>query len=311
MRLASGEELIIGTRGSALARAQAAWVQQQLARLYPDWEYSIREIKTTGDHWGDVALSAIEGKGVFVKELEEALLAGEIHLAVHSIKDLPSQLPPDLVLGAITVREDPRDAWISRAGQSLSSVPAGARIGTSSLRRRAQLLAWRRDLAVENLRGNLDTRLRKLGAGDYDGIVVAKAGVARLGWAGEITEVLPVELMVPAAGQGALGIEIRAGNQMVEKMVVQLNHPESAIAVRAERAFLNAIGGGCRVPVGCLAEVHDGRIQAVAAVADVDGLRLLRAQREGSISRPEALGEELAQDLIDQGASQILAACRS
>lgn len=310
MAVGSRSELIIGTRGSALARAQAAWVREQLTRLYPECPCSIREIKTTGDRWGDVALSSIEGKGIFVKELEEALLAGEIHLAVHSIKDLPSQLPDGLVLGAITVREDPRDVWISRAGRSLAAVPAGARIGTSSLRRRAQLLNWRRDLVVENLRGNLDTRLRKLEADDWQGIVVAKAGLLRLGLAGRITEVLPLGLMVPAAGQGALGIEVRGDNAAVKEMVAKLNHPPSAAAVRAERAFLKAIGGGCRVPVGCLAEVRGDQIQAVAVVADPEGQKLLRAQREGSISQPELLGKELAQQMLDQGASQILAACR-
>lgn len=286
--------LVIASRGSQLALWQARWVQQRLS------ESRIEIIRTTGDRITDVPLARIGGKGLFTKEIEDALLAGRAHLAVHSLKDLPTELPPGLVLAAIPEREDPRDAI---CGACLDDLPAGARVGTSSLRRAAQLRAMRPDLMIESLRGNLDTRLRKLAEGQYRAIVLAAAGLKRMGWQDRIAEILPPEVMCPAVGQGALAIETR---QQDAGLVAVLEHAPTRAAVTAERALLGALGGGCQVPIGAHARVNDGRVHMVAMVAAADGSRMVRGEREGNAADAALLGAELAADLRARGAREIL-----
>jgi hydroxymethylbilane synthase len=292
--------LVIASRGSQLALWQAHWVEQRLSGL--GLECRIEIIKTTGDKITDVPLAKVGTKGLFTKEIEEALIEERADLAVHSLKDLPTELPEGLVLAAVPVREDPRDALV---GQRLADLPHGARVGTSSLRRAAQLRKARPDLVVESLRGNLDTRLRKLDQGLYDAIVLAAAGLKRLGWADRIAELLPPEVMCPAVGQGALALESRqhgAGKDACEA----LDHPETRAAVTAERAVLGALGGGCQVPIGAHAIVADGRLRLVAIVASPDGSEVIRAETQGAISEAAALGRALGSELLDRGARRIL-----
>mgnify|MGYP001583575981 FL=1 len=242
-------ELRIGTRGSQLALNQAHWVKEKLVEAHPDLNVMLIKIKTTGDKIQDAPLAKIGGKGLFVKEIEEALIHRRIDLAVHSIKDVPTEFPEGLHLSAITKRGDPRDVFISRDGTILKDLPQKAKIGTSSLRRQAQLLHFRKDLELLPLRGNLDTRLKKLKTMNLDGIVLALAGVKRLGLEERITEIIPTEISLPAIGQGALGIETRQGDQEVEGQIQFLNHKDSWIAISAERAFLKKLEGGCQVPI--------------------------------------------------------------
>jgi hydroxymethylbilane synthase len=289
--------LTIGSRGSQLALWQARWAAGRLQAHGFDTRIEI--IKTTGDKITDVALSKVGGKGLFTKELEDALLEGGIDLAVHSLKDMPVDLPDGLILAAIPEREDPRDAV---AGQSLASLPEGARVGTSSLRRAAQLRAFRPDLIVESIRGNLDTRLAKLDAGQFDAIVLAAAGLRRLGWSERIRELIPIETMCPAVGQGALAIETRADSDLGR----YLDHEATRQAVTAERALLGGLGGGCQVPIGAYAAMEGGRIRMIAVVAAPDGSRTIRMEDEGSGAEPAALGRKLAQRLLEAGAQEIL-----
>jgi len=300
------EELRIGTRGSPLALFQANWVKEQLLQYHPDLVIHLVRIKTTGDKIQDAPLSKIGGKGLFVKEIEEALLRGEIDLAVHSVKDVPTDLPEGLRLSVITKREDPRDVLISREGRPLKDLPTGARIGTSSLRRQIQLLSFREDFRFVPLRGNLDTRLKKLELLHLDGIVLAYAGVKRLGFEGRITEVLPPEISLPAIGQGALGIETRVGDERCERKIQVLNDWESSIAIRAERAFLRRLGGGCQVPIAALGRMEDSVLIIDAMVGALDGKRLIRDSVKGSPDQAESLGEALAQRLLEKGAEGIL-----
>jgi len=302
----SARELKIGTRGSQLALYQANWVRDQLLRTHADLTVTLDKIKTTGDKIQDAPLAKIGGKGLFVKEIEEALLQKRIDLAVHSIKDVPTEFPEGLHLAAITKREDPRDVFISRDKTPLKDLPKGAKIGTSSLRRQAQLLHLRSDLEMIPLRGNLDTRLKKLWSMNLDGIVLALAGVKRLGLEEKITEIIPVEISLPAIGQGALGIETRVDDEEVEKRIHFLNDPVTAIAVSGERAFLKKLEGGCQVPVAAFGQTEEAMLRLDGLVGTVDGRRLIRHHLEGPSEKAESLGTELAEILLGQGAKEIL-----
>ena len=299
-------ELNIGTRGSQLALYQANWVKNRLMEAHPQLNVSLVTIKTTGDKIQDAPLAKIGGKGLFVKEIEEALLERKVDLAVHSIKDVPTEFPEGLRLSAITKRESPLDVLISRNGTGLKALPKGARIGTSSLRRQAQLLHFRNDFEMIPLRGNLDTRLRKLGELNLDGIVLAMAGVKRLGLEARITEVLPVEISLPAIGQGALGIETRKNDKVVEERIRFLNDQASAITVTAERAFLKKLEGGCQVPIAAFATIQNNVLHIDGLVGTTDGKRLIRHSLEGPLERAESIGTELADILLGKGAKEIL-----
>jgi hydroxymethylbilane synthase len=290
--------LIIASRGSQLALWQAHWVQNQLgSRGYPA---RIEIIKTTGDKITDVPLAQVGSKGLFTKEIEEALLEGSADLAVHSLKDLPTELPDGLVLAATPEREDPRDAMV---GRRLADLPAGARLGTSSLRRAAQLRKLRPDLEIVPVRGNLDTRLRKLDERKYDAIVLAAAGLRRLGWEARIAEILSPEIVCPAVGQGALAIETVAGH---EQPCDQLDHAPTRAAVVAERALLAALGGGCQVPIGAYATVDGDRLSLQAVVVSPDGKQLVGDHSTGCVADAAAIGRELGETLLAAGADQIL-----
>jgi len=289
--------LVIASRGSQLALWQARWVESQL--IAAGHECRIEIIKTTGDKITDVPLAKVGGKGLFTKEIEEALLDGRAQLAVHSLKDLPTELPEGLVLAAVPERQDPCDAVI---GRKLDQLPRGAKVGTSSLRRSAQLRGLRPDLVIESVRGNLDTRLRKLDEGQYDAILLAAAGLKRLGWGGRIAEILPPAVMCPAVGQGALAIETCAGFELP----AVLDHADTHTAVLAERAVLHALGGGCQVPIGAHACVNGDRLQLQAIVAAPDGSQVIRAQSEGEASQAAQIGKALAAELLGKGARELL-----
>jgi hydroxymethylbilane synthase len=299
------KQIVIGTRGSQLALWQARWVERELNAAGIDTHIEI--IKTTGDKITDVALAQLGAKaglkGVFTKEIEEALLDGHIDLAVHSLKDLPVEFPPGLALAAVPERADPRDAL---AGKKLKEIPPGAKVGTSSLRRAAQLRHLRPDLVVENIRGNVDTRLRKLDEGQYDAIVLAAAGLQRLGLQDRIAEIIDSDVMCPAIGQGALAIEIRTDDEITRRLLTPLNHRDTQAAVGAERALLAALGGGCQVPLGGYAVVRDDRLTLSAVAVSPDGKRLVRALVEGPRQDPQALGHSAAAKLLQQGAQSII-----
>jgi hydroxymethylbilane synthase len=296
--------LRIGTRGSALARWQAEFVRAELARRGTTAELVI--IRTSGDRDRESSLRLIGGKGVFTKELEDALLDRRIDLAVHSMKDMPTRLPPELRIAAICQREDVRDALVSRNAIKLDQLPRGARIGTSSLRRQAQLRHYRRDLEMVDMRGNVDTRLAKLARGDYDAIVLAKAGLERLSRADQITQILPPDLCLPAAGQGAIGIEIRDEDGEIFAAVRQLNHPESQVAVEAERALLAGLESGCQVPIGAWCRVESGNLTMDACVFSPDGAESVRESRTGSRENAAELGRTVATALLERGADRLL-----
>jgi hydroxymethylbilane synthase len=308
-------KLRIGSRGSQLALCQANLISALLrARGH---EVEIEIIHTTGDKITDVPLAQVGakgglGKGIFTKEIEEALAAGRVDLAVHSLKDLPTELPPGFEIAAITERQDPRDAFCSRLYAKIEDLPRGARLGTSSLRRRAQLKAIRPDLDIHPLRGNVDTRLRKLEQGEYAAIILASAGLKRLGRTELIQQIIPAETMCPAAGQGALGIEIREGDSATRQHLAFLNDAAARATTTCERALLNRLGGGCQVPIGAFAEVRkddrSGKLHLEAIVADPDGLRLLRESRDGDLNHPEQLGNEVGQTLLSRGGDEILEA---
>src|SRR5947209_5884274 len=284
--------LVIASRGSQLALWQAHWVEGQLHAL--GHEVRIEIIKTTGDKITDVPVAKVGTKGLFTKEIEEALLDGRADLAVHSLKDLPTELPAGLVLAAVPQREDARDAVV---GKRLADLPRGAKVGTSSLRRAAQLRGLRPDLQVESVRGNLDTRLRKLDEGQYDAILLAAAGLKRLGWGDRIAEILPTDVMCSAVGQGALAIETRASGTGFQACLL-LDHPTTHAAVTAERGVLGALGGGCQVPIGAYATVHDGVLRILGVVASPDGGELVRAESEGPVGEAESIGRALGAELL-------------
>jgi hydroxymethylbilane synthase len=292
--------LTIASRGSQLALWQARWVAARLSEL--GRESRIEIIKTTGDKITDVPLAKVGTKGLFTKEIEEALLEGRADLAVHSLKDLPTELPDGLVLAAIPEREDPRDAIL---GKRLDDLPSGAKVGTSSLRRAAQLRRLRPDLVVESVRGNLDTRVRKLEEGQYDAVVLAAAGLKRLGWAEKIAENLPASVMCSAVGQGALAIETTAGGR---GCCAELDHAPTRAAVTAERGVLAALGGGCQVPIGAHATVSDGQVHLVGVVISPDGREYVRAESDGAVDDADRIGRELGAELLHRGARVILEA---
>ncbi len=295
--------LVIGSRGSKLALWQAEWVQGRLQAFGVSSRIEI--IRTTGDKITDVPLARVGAKGLFTKEIEEALLEGRIDLAVHSLKDLPTELPQGLQLAAIPAREDSRDALV---GAKLADLAPGAKVGTGSLRRVAQLRALRPDLVIESVRGNLDTRLRKLDEGLYAALVLAAAGLRRMGWQDRIAQYLSVDEMCPAVGQGALAVETRADSGEAACACALLDDPLARAAVTAERATLAALGGGCQVPIGAHAEVEDGRLHLRAVVISPDGGTLVRQEIAGEFTAAEALGRELGRRLLDSGARAILEA---
>jgi hydroxymethylbilane synthase len=294
-----GTKIVVGSRGSKLARWQAQHVAARLNELGAETRIEI--IKTPGDKITDVPLAKVGGKGLFTKEIEDALLEGAIDLAVHSLKDMPSGLSAGLTLAAIPQREDPRDALVGRPFDRLGE---GTRVGTSSLRRSAQIYALGKGIETEMLRGNVDTRLRKLDEGQYDAIVLAAAGLRRLGWADRITELIPVEIMCPAVGQGALAIETRDDGGAAHALAGRLDHPESRAAVTAERALLAMLEGGCQVPIGGYATVAGETIHLRAIVASPDGSRIVRGERSGR--DPVQVGEGLGREMLDRGAREIL-----
>ena len=296
--------LRIGSRGSQLALWQAHHISGLLCERGHEVELEI--IKTTGDKITDVALAKVGTKGMFTKEIEEALADRRIDLAVHSLKDLPTELSAGFEIAAITTRENPRDVFCSLKYKGIEDLPQGARVGTSSLRRQAQLKAVRPDLDIHPLRGNVDTRLRKLEAGEYDAIILAAAGLNRLGKTQLVRQVIPAEIMCPAAGQGALGIEIRAGDAVTRQHLLFLDDAAARSTTTCERALLNKLGGGCQVPIGGFAEIRDGRLHLEAIVADPDGTKILRESREGS--DPVLLGESVGDTLLQRGGDAILEA---
>jgi hydroxymethylbilane synthase len=296
----------IGTRGSTLARAQAAWVSHRLEENNPGIKVEVILIKTSGDRFLDVPIPAVGGKGIFVKEIEEALLKNEIDLAVHSMKDLPTEMPPGLTIAAVPEREDPRDVLVSRNGKSLKELPAAARVATGSPRRKSQILYYRGDLSLVAIRGNVDTRLKKLDAGEFDGLIMAAAGLKRIGRQDRITEFIAPEICLSAVAQGALGLECREGDGM-DKVLSFLHHPPTYAEIIAERSFLRQLGGGCQVPVGARAWVNGEELKLWGVVADTEGSKIYRGNIAGLKSRADRLGVELAETLLRQGADVILA----
>jgi hydroxymethylbilane synthase len=298
--------LRIGTRGSALALAQASWVKRQVEEHEPSLAVELRVIKTSGDRFLDTPIQNIGGKGVFTKEIEDALLRQEIDLAVHSLKDLPTRLPLGLALAAIPAREEARDVLVTRAGSTLAELATAARVGTGSLRRRAQLLHCRSDLSVLGLRGNIDTRLKKLDAGEFDALVMAAAGLRRIGRADRIGEYLADEICVSAVAQGALGLEARSDGNVREHLAF-LNDAATCAEIAAERALLDRLNGGCHVPIGARARVAGEQISMIGVVASPDGKNLCRSEIFGSVKEAADLGKRLAEQLLERGAGQLLA----
>ena len=299
-------KIIIGSRGSQLALWQANWVKSQLENLHGNADISIRVITTSGDKIKDVPLSKIGGKGLFVKEIEEALLAKEIDLAVHSMKDVPIEIPSQLEISIITKRENPLDALISKNGKKLADLPQGATIGTSSLRRSSQLLNHRNDFKIHPLRGNVDTRLKKVEEGKYDAILLASAGLNRLGWSNRITEEISHEIIIPAMGQGALGIETRLGDTKTYNFISSLNHEQTNYEVSAERALVSKLDGGCQVPIGAYAKIEGNLITLKGLVASLDGKIIHKSEIVGPIDDAINIGQDLGEELLKMGANEIL-----
>jgi hydroxymethylbilane synthase len=299
-------DIRIGTRGSQLALWQANHVKSLITSAFPDIQVTITVIKTTGDRITDRPLAMVGGKGLFVKEIETALLTNDIHLAVHSMKDMPGDLPPGLTIGAVPCRENPFDVLISRQHLTLADYPKGARIGTSSLRRASQLKHLRPDLETISIRGNLDTRMRKLAAGEYDAIVLAAAGLIRLGQADKITQYLDDDTMVPAVGQGALCIEIRNNDPAMTRIMEKLDHSPTRTCVQGERAFLKKIEGSCHIPVACFGQILNNQVHLTAVVASEDGRQLVREQVISPLSDVETRGRDLAHTVLKKGGKQIL-----
>ncbi|USB34240.1 hydroxymethylbilane synthase [Paenibacillus sp. YPG26] len=314
-------KIIVGTRQSQLALTQTGQVIEALKELCKlhslPFEFDIKKIVTKGDRILDVTLSKVGGKGLFVKEIEQAMLDGEIDLAVHSMKDMPSELPDGLMNGAVPKRVDYRDALISKGGLTLDELPQGAKVGTSSLRRASQLKAYRPDLNIEAIRGNIDSRLKKLETEGFDAIILAAAGLFRMGWEDRITSYLPVDICLPAVGQGALGIECRENDQEVRHLLSLYNDPETAFTVAAERSFLGALNGGCQIPIGAFASlVHpetqesgsESQLELTGLVGSPDGTVILKESSTGN--DPELLGREVASALRSKGAEEILSEVR-
>jgi hydroxymethylbilane synthase len=301
------KEIKIGTRGSHLALWQAHWVRESLIQAYPHLSVSLIRIKTKGDKLTDVNLATVGGKGLFVKEIEEGLLEGRIDLAVHSMKDVPVQLPEGLSIRSITRREDPVDVLISRDHLTLEELPLGAKIGTSSLRRKAQLLSYRPDFRIIPIRGNVDTRVRKMNAMGLDAIVLAAAGVKRMKLEGSISQSISPEVCLPAIGQGALGIETRTTDDDINQYLSILDHEATHMSILAERAFLRRLEGGCQVPIAAWGSISDrGRLTLKGLVGTLDGRKLIKGEIEGEMGKAEKLGMALAKSLLSRGANEIL-----
>ncbi len=299
-------EYRIGTRESRLAVWQAGWVAGRLRELRPGIKISLMGIRTKGDNMLDAALAKIGDKGLFTREIEAALMEGEVDMAVHSMKDLPTSLPGGLVIGAVCKREYPGDVLVSKKGEKLRELPRGAAIGTSSLRRIAQLKRFRPDLKTVTVRGNLNTRLRKLEEQELDALVLAYAGLARLGYNDRITELVPFDVALPAVGQGAIGVEAREGDREILDLLSKIDHGPSREAVTAERSLMRSLEGGCQIPVGALALLDGGDILLEAMVAELDGSNMIRASIAGPRHDPEGTGERLAGIMIARGAGEIL-----
>ncbi|MBE9546688.1 MAG: hydroxymethylbilane synthase [Proteobacteria bacterium] len=298
--------LRIGTRGSALALKQAHWVADRLKEKRPGMITEITVIKTRGDIMQNVSLATIGGKGVFVKEIEEALLRGAIDIAVHSMKDVPVELPEELEIGVITEREDPRDVLISRENRKIEDLPKKARIGTGSLRRGLQLRNLMPDIEIVSIRGNLDTRIKKIKTDDLDGVVVAAAGIKRMGWGESVSQFIPVEVMMPSPGQGALGIELRKDDAEMKNIVSFLNHGASSIEAMAERVFLKELGGGCQVPIAAYGKKHGDELILKGLVGSLDGRIVVMDEVRGSCEEWEKLGKILAKNIESRGGREIL-----
>jgi hydroxymethylbilane synthase len=300
------KNICIGTRGSQLALWQANFIKSEIERLFPDRNVTLNIIKTTGDRITDRPLAQVGGKGLFVKEIETALLEKEIDLAVHSMKDMPGDLPGGLTIGAIPERENPFDVLISRDSRLLADYPAGARIGTSSLRRASQIKHIRPDLTIVSIRGNLDTRIKKLKSGEYDAIVLAAAGLRRLGQENEISEYLDDTRMVPAVGQGALCIETRKNDADIEIIMAKLDHMNTRVCVEGERSFLRQIEGSCHIPVACFGKILDNQVFLTAVVASEDGRELIKEQLFSPLDRVKQAGRTLADRVLENGGKKIL-----
>ncbi|MBU0484422.1 MAG: hydroxymethylbilane synthase [Proteobacteria bacterium] len=296
----------IGTRGSLLAMTQSTNIKELIEKQYPGTKVELVKIITKGDKILDVPLAKVGGKGLFVKELEEAMLSNEVDMAVHSMKDVPSELPDELHLGIVTKREDPRDAFLSNDYSSVMDLPQGAKVGTSSLRRRSQLANLRPDLVIDDLRGNLDTRIRKLDEKIYDAIILATAGLNRLKWSDRITSFFTAEEMLPAVAQGAVGIELRKDDTELLEGLSFLNHQETMIAVTGERAFLHRLEGGCQVPIAAFGTLDGGTLTLTGLVASVDGKEVCKKVLAGPIAEAHKLGVQLAEELLDMGGREIL-----
>ncbi|WP_297455553.1 hydroxymethylbilane synthase [Persephonella sp.] len=296
----------IGTRKSKLALWQANYVASQLKKHFPDIEVELIKITTKGDKILDVPLAKVGGKGLFVKEIEEAMLRNEIDIAVHSLKDVPTYFPEGLGLVAITEREDPRDAFLSVKYSSLDEMPSGAVLGTSSLRRKAQILEKRKDLVIKDLRGNVDTRIRKLEEGQYDGIILAYAGLKRLGLENKVKQIFEPDYMIPAVAQGFLGIEARLDDEKTKQIVSVLNHKESQLRAEAERAFLKTLEGGCQVPLAAYSEIKNGKLKITGFVSDLEGNKIFKDSLEGDPENAENIGKTLAEKLLNAGAKEVL-----
>jgi len=301
-----GGRIRIGTRGSALALWQAEHVAAALRAVPEAPEPELVLIKTEGDRIQDVPLSKVQGKAFFTKEIEEALLSGVVDVAVHSLKDLATEMPPGLALGAVLEREDPRDALLSFQGGTLEDLPRGATVGTSSVRRRALLARWRPDLELAELRGNVPTRIRKLDGEVFDAIVLAAAGVNRLGMQDRISSYLSFERFLPAVSQGAIGVQIRARDEAIARWVGALDHPPTRFATAAERALLRRLEGGCHVPVGAFAELESDTLRLQAVVCSLNGAEWVEGTRSGAVGNAGAIGIGLAEDLLARGGDRIL-----
>ncbi len=304
------DKIVIGSRGSELALWQTNWVKNQLEKLHADARVSIEIIKTEGDKILDVALSKIGDKGLFTKAIEEALLDGSIDLAVHSLKDLPTALPEGLCIGAVSKREDQHDAFISLKHNSLDELPQGATIATGSLRRKSQLLNFRSDLNIIDVRGNINTRLRKLETEGWDGMILALAGISRLGLKQHLKQIIPEVIMLPAVSQGVMAVEIRSGDKDLLKMLEPINNTNSYYQITAERAMLSTVEGGCQVPVGVFTKIENGILNLDGMVGSLDGKNIIRCSLKDKAERAEEIGINAGLMLLDQGAREILAALR-
>jgi len=300
------KKLLIGTRGSDLALVQANLISNRLKSICPDRSMEVVPIRTRGDRMQNISLVEIGGKGIFVKEIEEALLRGDIDVAVHSMKDVPVDLPDGLVIGAIPEREDPRDVLVSRGGIKMEELPKGARLGTGSLRRGMQIKRLMPDLEIVPVRGNIDTRIKKISTQNLDGVIIAAAGMKRMGRSREISQYIPIEIMMPSVGQGVLGIEIRGEDKKTEAIISPLNHPDTVMEISAERAFLKRLGGGCQVPIAGIAMKRGTELVIKGLVGSVDGRVIIMEEIKGNSDDWEEMANNLADNILSRGGRAVL-----